>query len=99
MSLIELLQNNSAEYEKIDSLLRARGENYGPPEEFFQQLSEAWSSMSGTHITPGQAAAMMIVFKAIRLYASPTHKDSIDDIKGYARIAEILVELEEIKEN
>jgi len=91
MSLTELLQNNSAEYEKIDVLLRAKGENYGPPEEFFRQLSETWSSMAGTHISPGQAAAMMIMFKAIRLYASPTHKDSIDDIKGYARIAEILI--------
>ena len=48
--------------------------------------------MAGTHITPGQAAAMMIVFKALRLYKTPTHKDSIDDIRGYARIAELLID-------
>jgi hypothetical protein len=72
----------------VEELITAKGKTYGSPEEFFKKVSEAWSAITGAEITPGKAVAMMIMFKSIRLYNSPNHKDSIDDIKGYAHIAE-----------
>ncbi len=74
----------------VEELITAKGKTYGPPEEFFKKVSEAWSAITGADITPGKAVAMMIMFKSIRLYNSPNHKDSINDIKGYALVAENL---------
>ncbi len=74
----------------VEELIHAKGEDYGRPELFFGALSEIWTNMLGKKISPTDAVAMMVAFKALRATNNPDLKDSWVDIQGYGKIGEDL---------
>ncbi len=74
----------------VEELINAKGEDYGRPELFFGALSEIWTNMLGKKISPTDAVAMMVAFKALRATNNPDLKDSWVDIQGYGKIGENL---------
>jgi|TARA_Y100000361_G_scaffold152029_1_gene170598 hypothetical protein len=74
----------------VEELINAKGEDYGRPELFFGALSEIWTNMLGKKISPTDAVAMMVAFKALRATNNPDLKDSWVDIQGYGKIGEDL---------
>lgn len=63
---------------------------YGPPEEEFPRLAKMWSLVLNTEVTAQQVCLCMIAMKLMRSAVSPTHRDSLVDMAGYARILEKL---------
>lgn len=61
-----------------------REEHYGHPKENFQRIAGLWTSYLGYPISLTDVANLMVLVKIARLQNSPTHKDSIMDIAGYA---------------
>jgi hypothetical protein len=75
----------------------SRQENYGHPAINFSRIAEYWtthlkSKLNGSALLPEDVAAMMILLKVARLANSPSHRDSIVDIAGYARTIELIPE-------
>lgn len=70
-----------------------RKEQYGGPEKSFSCIADLWNGYlrpvyPDITITPGQAAVMMILFKAAREATAEVHKiDSYVDMAGYAACA------------
>jgi hypothetical protein len=62
-----------------------RQDHYGPPHEDFSRSAKMWSAILGVDVTPQQFALCMIAVKISRLTETPTHRDSVVDIAGYAR--------------
>ena len=75
---------------QTDELIHRKGQEYGPPEKFMDQLSKVWSGVTGVDISPEEASTMMLLFKVIRLYNNPSKTDTKDDILGYLKIVEML---------
>lgn len=69
-----------------------RQEDYGTPEENFQQIADFWSIhlkkilKEDTVLTPRLVSEMMILLKIARMSQSPT-EDSYVDAAGYSAIA------------
>lgn len=68
----------------------SRSTIYGPPEQEFPRMAEMWSLVLGTKVTAHQVCLCMIAMKLMRSAISPSHRDSLVDICGYARILEKL---------
>lgn len=63
---------------------------YGPPGEEFPRIAAMWSAILGVPITAQQVCLCTMAGKLIRLAATPSHRDSLVDVCGYARIMEEL---------
>lgn len=72
-----------------------RQETYGPPHENMSCIAKLWSVFLGVEISAGQVAVLMILLKAARLRLG-YHRDSIVDICGYARLAEMVDRIKEV---
>lgn len=68
----------------------ARRKDYGPPNEEFPKIAAMWSQILGITVTAEQVCMCMIATKLMRLSQTPSHRDSLIDICGYARILEEL---------
>lgn len=73
---------------------RDRQHVYGHPHPDFTRAADMWSAIIGAEITPHQFALCMIAVKMSRLLQSPSHRDSIVDIAGYANCYAMVVEEE-----
>lgn len=69
-----------------DIIVGERHDDYGDPGESFTRISQIWSAILGTPVTPGQVALMMAGLKMSRLAATPDHEDSWVDLAGYAAL-------------
>lgn len=87
------------EYDKVEKLLKERGNKYGEPEKFFSQLAKAKLAIGNTKTNPQKEVGYMLLFKVIRYLNNPQHTDSLDDIEGYARIGKKLAELNKEKQS
>lgn len=65
-----------------------RGKVYGPPHKDYERTAKLWSAFLGVPITAAQATACMMLVKLSRLAESPTHRDSLLDVAGYAHCYE-----------
>ena len=64
-----------------------RQRDYGSPEPSFTRTGRMWAAILGVpEVTAEQVAACMIAVKLARLSESPNHRDSWDDIAGYAAL-------------
>ena len=84
---------------KIEDLIKFKGEQYGDPEEFFEQLAKLWSAMLDEKLTAEQCVALMIAFRNLRYIKNPNHSDTLQDIEGYTYIAKVLSNLDCESEN
>ena len=77
--------------EAIDITSGARREAYGHPRESFERIAKMWSAYMSHEIGPRDVAMMMVLLKTCR-EANSAKRDSLVDIAGYARTAELLDE-------
>ncbi|HAM24202.1 MAG TPA: hypothetical protein DCM51_01385 [Actinobacteria bacterium] len=59
---------------------------YGRPLDNHLRIARIWTAILGTTVTPGQVALCMAGVKLSRLAATPSHRDSVVDLAGYARV-------------
>ena len=69
-----------------------RQESYGDPERNYERIARFWSVYLEQEITGLDVCQMMILLKQVRLQKTPTHRDSLVDIAGYAALIEIINE-------
>lgn len=81
--------------EANDAVFGPRQHYYGHPRENYKRISDLWSVIVGTTITPEQTGLMMIALKISRLMETPGHRDSYVDIAGYAEATARAVGLDE----
>ena len=61
-----------------------RRDEYGEPEDLFEQVAKRWSLTLGSPVSPEHVALCLIDLKLARLAGNPGHLDSIVDVAGYA---------------
>lgn len=81
--------------DSIKDLINEKGIDYGDPHYFFRQLAKVWSGLLDHEVTPSDCAVMMLAFKTVRLMNNGDIQDTYLDIQGYAKIVEILNDVEE----
>ena len=64
-----------------------RQRDYGSPEPGFSRAGKMWAAVLGLEtVTAEQVAMCMVALKVSRLAETPSHRDSWDDIAGYAAL-------------
>lgn len=86
---------------KTEELVAERGKTYGSPLQSFEAIREIESILIDINIVDSYTAhdktkalmhaIYMIVVKLVRLASCPAHKDSWDDIQGYAECAKMIL--------
>ena len=74
--------------DKIDSLLKQRGEIYGDMVQTHVLIAQVWSGILGHEVSAGEVALCMAGLKLVRAANNPDHQDNFDDAHGYLKIAE-----------
>lgn len=67
---------------------------YGHPYENFNNIATLWKGYKGVEFSRQDVAMMMILVKVARLKNTPGHTDSLIDIAGYVKTAELILEKE-----
>lgn len=75
-----------------EALTAERGSVYGHPLDDFDRAVKLKEVVSGIKDPILRHAAEMICVKLARLIQTPTHRDSWDDIAGYARTATMVMD-------
>ena len=60
-----------------------RRDEYGEPEDLFENIAARWSQVLGIRVTPAQVALCLMDLKMARLAHNPRHLDSLVDVLGY----------------
>ena len=60
-----------------------RRDEYGEPEDLFENIAARWSQVLGIRVTPAQVAVCLMDLKMARLAHDPKHLDSLVDVLGY----------------
>lgn len=76
---------------------KERNDQYGEPEECFQDIANLWAAYKGVDFDPFDVAMMMALLKVARAKANPQHTDNYIDLCGYGSIAGELANKEENK--
>ena len=77
-----------------------RSRDYGHPHPNHKRIADIWTVQAesilkpGERFTPQMVALMMIGLKLARLVNSPSHRDSMIDVCGYAKCWEMIEELD-----
>ena len=79
-----------SEADKINELLKQRGQQYGDMVDTHVRIAQVWSGILNTKVTAGQVALCMAGLKLVRAVNNPDHQDSFDDAHGYLQIAEVI---------
>lgn len=61
-----------------------RNSIYGNPEDNFRDIASLWSSYKGIEFTAMDVVVMNMLIKVARLKKTPTYRDGLVDIAGYA---------------
>lgn len=80
-------------FDEIKEIIHARGSKYGHPYPNHKRIAELWSAYLEYPITPFQASICMLLVKISRIVETPGHPDSLRDIAGYARVANMIDEV------
>lgn len=76
---------------------KERNNQYGEPEDCFQDIANLWAAYKGVDFDPFDVAMMMSLLKVARAKANPKHTDNYIDLCGYGSIAGELANKEENK--
>ena len=76
---------------------KERNDQYGEPEDCFQDIANLWAAYKGVDFDPFDVAMMMSLLKVARAKANPKHTDNYIDLCGYGSIAGELANKEENK--
>ena len=76
-------------------IVHERGQAYADPLLNHQRIAQLWQVILGHEVTPLQVVNCMIAVKLARLVATPTHRDSVLDIAGYAECAGYIIDRKE----
>lgn len=70
------------------ALLEQRGSEYGDFETLANNLAISWSRIDSKSFAPPQALAIKMIYLKLEriLNSGKIHKDTIEDIKGYAEL-------------
>ena len=60
-----------------------RRDEYGEPEDLFENIAARWSQVLGIRVTPAQVALCLMDLKMARLAHNPRHLDSLVGVLGY----------------
>jgi hypothetical protein len=88
---VDSLDKSAAVQQEVGILQEAatvtaeKADQYGPPLEHFQRVSEAWQAILNTRVEPQHVILCMIALKLIRQEFKPK-RDNIVDIAGYANL-------------
>lgn len=74
---------------------KERNDQYGEPEDCFQDIANLWAAYKGVDFDPFDVAMMMALLKVARAKANPQHTDNYIDLCGYGSIAGELANKEE----
>lgn len=74
---------------------KERNDQYGEPEDCFQDIANLWAAYKGVNFDPFDVAMMMSLLKVARAKANPQHTDNYVDLCGYGSIAGELANKEE----
>ncbi len=99
----EHLEETFHPIDAITEITTERGKNYGHPIKHFyctQTMYEDWLRARGqsqVRLCPEKEIAIrhgvyMILDKLARMSENPNHKDNIDDIQGYARCIQMILD-------
>jgi Domain of unknown function (DUF6378) len=95
-ALIELIEEAPLKtnvLQEADRLVNGKRQaDYGHPLDNWTQTAKLWSAYLGIEITAEQGVDMMMLAKLSRLSQSPTHRDSLVDLPGYALVREMISE-------
>lgn len=89
--------------DEIKHITDERGKNYGHPIKHFyctQSMYASWLTarcQAENYLDPDKEIAIrhgvyMILDKLARMSENPNHKDNIDDIQGYARCIQMILD-------
>lgn len=76
---------------------KERNDQYGEPEDCFQDIANLWAAYKGVEIDAFEVAMMMALLKVARAKVNPQHTDNYIDLCGYGSIAGELANKEENK--
>lgn len=76
---------------------KERNDQYGEPEDCFQDIANLWAAYKGVDFDPFDVAMMMALLKVARAKANPQHTDNYVDLCGYGSIAGELANKEDNK--
>ncbi len=68
------------------SIIAERGATYGDAAISMTMIAARWSITLGCTVTPAQVVLCMIDLKLARLTHDPKHRDSAQDVIGYAAL-------------
>lgn len=71
----------------ITCVCKERNDQYGEPEDCFQDIANLWAAYKGVDFDPFDVAMMMSLLKVARAKANPQHTDNYVDLCGYGSIA------------
>lgn len=80
---------------RAEELTTERAAHYGHPRENFRRIAHMTAVLSECQHPQARHALYEILVKVSRLIESPDHKDSWDDVQGYARTGKMVMGLEE----
>ena len=69
---------------EICDILEARNDTHGAATGDFQRIADMWSTLFNRVFTPHEVAMAMVCLKLSRITWNPEHKDSWQDLAGYA---------------
>ena len=78
---------------KTEEIVKERGKIYGHPYDDFGKVAEMSKPIADSDIDPRLKHALyMVIVKIARLLNTQDHQDSIDDIYGYMKTYEMVLE-------
>lgn len=77
-------------YDATEALLAERGSSWGDATKTHIRIAQAWSAILDTEVSALEVALCMAALKLVRCSINPDDPDSLDDLIGYGRIAQVI---------
>ena len=76
-----------------------REQDYGSPEDNFQEIADLWASYLDENITAIDVAMMMALLKIARIKTGTATEDSFVDLAGYAACGGEIAHMQYLRQN
>ena len=75
-----------------EELLAQRGAVYGDAINTHERIAAVWTGILNREVNAHEVALCMTGLKLVRSSCSPNHEDNLEDVLGYATIAQRIIE-------